>query len=281
MMHGPCGEANTKSPCMMDNKCTKHFPKKFNSETTIDEEGFPIYRRRDNGREIKKGSIKLDNRSVVPYNRDLLVKFQAHINVEWCNRSRSIKYLFKYIHKGVDYVLGLVKEKNGSTNENDEIKKYLEMRYISTTEACRRIFQFELNYRDQHVERLNFHLENEQQVIFPDSTDVKKILRRKGVKETKFTQWMEANKQHEEARELTYADFPTKWVWKSKEKKWEKRKQGYAIGRIYYAHPTSGERYYLRMLLNTVKGCTSYTQIRIVDGMVLPTFKAACKARAF
>jgi len=54
------------------------------------------------------------------------------------------------------------------------------MRYISTTEACWRIFQFELNYRDPPVERLNFHLENEQQVIFPDSTDVKKILRRKG-----------------------------------------------------------------------------------------------------
>ena len=28
MMHVPCGEANTKSPCMVDNKCTKHFPKK-------------------------------------------------------------------------------------------------------------------------------------------------------------------------------------------------------------------------------------------------------------
>jgi len=155
------------------------------------------------------------------------------------------------------------------------------MRYISTTEACWRLFQFELNYRDPPVERLNFHLENEQQVIFPDSTDVRKILRRKGVKETKFTQWMETNKQHEEAKELTYADFPTKWVWKASEKKWEKRKQGYAIGRIYYAHPTSGERYYLRMLLNTVKGCTSYTQIRTVDGMVHPTFKAACKAMGF
>ena len=84
MMHGPCGEANTKSPCMVENRCTKHFPKKYNSETTIDEEGFPVYKRRDNGRQIKKGKATLDNRFVVPYNRDLLVKFQAHINVEWC-----------------------------------------------------------------------------------------------------------------------------------------------------------------------------------------------------
>ena len=76
----------------------------------------------------------------------------------------SIKYLFKYTHKGVDYVVGLLKEKT-SKNETDEIKKYLEMRYISTTEACWRLFQFELNYRDPPVERLNFHLENEQQTL--------------------------------------------------------------------------------------------------------------------
>jgi len=29
---------------------------------------------------------------------------------------------------------------------------------------------------------------------------------------------MKANKHHEEARELTYADFPNRWVWKAKEK---------------------------------------------------------------
>ena len=72
MMHIPCGEANTKSPCMVDNKYTKHFPKKYNSETTIDEEGFQVYKRRDNGEQIKKGKATLDNRFVVSYNRDLL-----------------------------------------------------------------------------------------------------------------------------------------------------------------------------------------------------------------
>ncbi len=54
------------------------------------------------------------------------------------------------------------------------------------------------------------------------------------------------------------------------------RKRGFAIGRMYYAHPTSGEHYYLRMLLNYVKGATSYEHLRIVDGTEHNTFKYAC-----
>ncbi len=56
------------------------------------------------------------------------------------------------------------------------------------------------------------------------------------------------------------------------------RKRGFAIGRMYYAHVTSGERYYLRMLLNYVKGATSYEHLRTVDGRDHDTFKDACIA---
>jgi hypothetical protein len=61
-------------------------------------------------------------------------------------------------------------------------------------------------------------------------------------------------------------------------KRWTLRKQGFAIGRMYYAHPTSGERYYLRMLLNCVKGATSYEHMRTVHGREHDTFKDACIA---
>jgi hypothetical protein len=55
-------------------------------------------------------------------------------------------------------------------------------------------------------------------------------------------------------------------------------KRGFAIGRMYYAHPTSSERYYLRMLLNCVRGATSYKHLRTVDGREHDTFKDACIA---
>jgi hypothetical protein len=53
------------------------------------------------------------------------------------------------------------------------------------------------------------------------------------------------------------------------------RKRGFAIGHMYYAHSTSSERYYLRLLLNYVKGATSYEHLRTVDGREHDTFKYA------
>ena len=82
MVHGPCGSINSRAGCMIEKKCTKHFPKKFCSQTTVDEAGFPIYRRRNNGRFVERNEVKLDNGFIVPHNIELLVKFEAHINVE-------------------------------------------------------------------------------------------------------------------------------------------------------------------------------------------------------
>jgi hypothetical protein len=50
------------------NACSKHYPTEFNDETTIDENGFAIYRHRDDGHYVIKNGVRLDNRWVVPYN---------------------------------------------------------------------------------------------------------------------------------------------------------------------------------------------------------------------
>lgn len=31
MLHGPCGKDYTYSPCMVKGKCSRHFPKKYDS----------------------------------------------------------------------------------------------------------------------------------------------------------------------------------------------------------------------------------------------------------
>jgi hypothetical protein len=142
MVHGPCDFINPK--CMISNKCIKHFPKRFCYETTINEDGIPVYKGRNNGRFIEKIGVKVDNRFIVPHNTDLLVKYNSHINVEWCNRSRSIKYLFKYINKGLDRATLMLEENlhvEGSSEiqlvrDIDEIKAYLDCRCVSAIEAC-------------------------------------------------------------------------------------------------------------------------------------------------
>ena len=103
MMHGPCGEMNDKCVCMKKGVCSKYFPKDFRDTTVIDDNGFALYRRRDDGRRVYKNGHYLDNRHVVPYNMAMLKKFQGHINVEWCNKTQVMKYLFKYVTKGADY----------------------------------------------------------------------------------------------------------------------------------------------------------------------------------
>lgn len=102
MVHGPCGNMNMGCPCMKDGICSKRFPKSFNEATIVGPDGFVAYRRRDDGRFVAKGVHRLNNRWIVPYNPKLMKKYQAHINVERCNKTHLVKYLFKYVHKGND-----------------------------------------------------------------------------------------------------------------------------------------------------------------------------------
>ncbi|KAI9071009.1 hypothetical protein K1719_047026 [Acacia pycnantha] len=62
MMHSPCGPLNPKAQCMVDKRCNKFFPKKYNPHTIVDHERLPTYRRRDDGRSVDIKGIPLDNR---------------------------------------------------------------------------------------------------------------------------------------------------------------------------------------------------------------------------
>ncbi|XP_076899883.1 uncharacterized protein LOC143553868 [Bidens hawaiensis] len=277
MMHGPCGVTHPQCTCMVDNECSKNFPKKLQNETSIDSNGFPVYRRRDLGNVVVKSGVNLDNRHVVPYNKKLLKKYQAHINVEWCNQEGSIKYLFKYINKGPDRAtISLVQNNAANQDENvDEVKAFYDCRFLSACEAAWRIFAFDVHYRFPSVTRLPFHLPGQQTVVFADDDDVEGVLNKPTVGSSRFTGWMECNQKYDLAQTLTYAEFPTKFVWKQDARVWELRKRGFSIGRIHHVPPAFNEAYFLGILLNTVKGPKCFEDIRKVDGEVCAMYRDA------
>ncbi|XP_074291818.1 uncharacterized protein LOC141618623 [Silene latifolia] len=213
MIHGPCGELNPDAPCMIYGICSKKFPKRFNKRTTVDGDGYPVYKRRENGTTIEKNGKTIHNGYVVPYNADLLLKYRAHFNVEWCNQARSIKYLFKYINKGYDHVtvvktqIKLIKYKNTTTAVTFHHVKQFGI-FLS--------FLFTIGPPPPHVLRLDYHLPNEQNVIFHDDDPIDEVVERSSEGRTKFTAWMEYNNLKSGGRDLTYCEFPQKFVWERK-----------------------------------------------------------------
>lgn len=147
----------------------------------------------------------------MPYNSFLLKKYNAHLNVEIYSSISAVKYLFKYIYKGADRIVAQI--------EFDEIKRYINARYVGPSEAAARIFEQELHYRDPPVQRLQLHEPNQQLIVFDQTLSTHQILLRDSIGRTMLMEFFEANKIYMEARSLLYSEFPSRFVWKTKEKK--------------------------------------------------------------
>src|SRR6267142_1911064 len=209
----------------------------------------------------------------------LIWKYRCHINVESIASVQAVKYIYKYVYKGHDR----------TTMEfgtcRDEIKQYLDARYISSCEALWRLYLFDMQKQVPNVVRLQVHLPDLQGVVFNVEQDARgqDIITEHEGRATSLTGWFEANAALPEGDAmllLLYQDYPSKNVWNTKAYKWTKRAQNsFAIGRMYHTFPTSGERFYLHLLLTTVPGATSFEHLCTFEGTPYLTFKDACIAR--
>ncbi|GBL92127.1 hypothetical protein AVEN_91479-1 [Araneus ventricosus] len=121
-MYGPCGIDNPGAPCVEAGQCKKMFPKEFRTETTMNVSGYSLYRRRPGDTAFVRGR-EMDNRFVVPYNPYLLLKYNAHINVEVCTSLRN-----KFINI-------FTKDLTAGQVQYNEIANYIDARYVSAPEA--------------------------------------------------------------------------------------------------------------------------------------------------
>ncbi|XP_049316968.1 uncharacterized protein LOC125779739 [Bactrocera dorsalis] len=268
MIHGPCGVLNMNSPCMIDGKCSKRYPRALTSDTITGNDGYPLYRRRsteDNGKSvmmnIRHQEIIVDNRWVVPYSPLLSKIFQSHITLEYCNSVKSIKYICKYVNKGSDMAVFEVPD---ADNRNDEITRYQMGRCVSSNEAIW-----------QNGQRVYFTTENiQQRAAQPPATTL-----------TAFFRLCETDTF---ARSLLYTDVPQYYTWNTSSKEFQRRKQGTAVdghpgiystdalGRMYTIHPNNAECFYLRLLLVNVQAPRSFEDLKIVDGHLCETYREAC-----
>ncbi|KAG0560756.1 hypothetical protein KC19_9G010700 [Ceratodon purpureus] len=235
MVHGPC----TRDRCLNETgQCTKRFPKSFQDQTAMDQDGYPLYRRRS----FEKHGFFFNNSHVVPYNPDLTRKYDCHINIEICAFVQAVKYIHKYIYK--------------------------DARYIGASEAVRRLLKMTMHDEDPNDVRLHLHLPGMHHVIFNTRDDPLTILNRGQVQRTRLTEFFRMCATDENARRLTYQEFPQHYVWKQQESTWKIRERGFAIGRLYFARPAEGERFYLRLLLTTITGPRSFEDLRTVNGVL-------------
>ncbi|XP_065650490.1 uncharacterized protein LOC136078635 [Hydra vulgaris] len=216
MIHGSCGILNPNSPCIIDGVCSKNYPKEFNAKTVAVHNGYPQYRRRDDGLVINIKGNNVDNRWVVPYNPGLSKKCQAHINVKVCMFVKAVKYLYKYIYKGHDCANVLINEQ---VNHN-EVNAFLDCRFVSAPEALWRIFEYPISHISHTIIRLKVHLPESQIVYFREGEE-QVALDRAAQCDTHLAAWLKLSSENEGAHRYSYVDISYHFVFDDKHCKWK------------------------------------------------------------
>ena len=112
-----------------------------------------------------------------------MLRHNCHINVEICVSADSCKYITKFVFKGHDHTtLALADDQN-----RDEIKEYLDARYIGSSESCWHIYEFAMHAHDPHIYQLPVHLEDQQLVFYNADVNVDDVMERGATKETPLT----------------------------------------------------------------------------------------------
>jgi len=78
----------------------------------------------------------------------------------------AVRYIHKYIYKGHDCTsVEFCDDQN-----RDEVREFLDARYIGSVESCWHIFEFAMHAEHPNVYRLPVHLEDQQLVYFNEMT---------------------------------------------------------------------------------------------------------------
>nr|GEU32530.1 hypothetical protein [Tanacetum cinerariifolium] len=200
MMHGPCGELYKSASCMSRDTCVKGFPKQYCKDTFITRDGWPHYRRPNNGTKVQVGrqNFMLDNRNIG-------------------------KVSFSYLNKGPDRATVVIEGQRNETNNSTTATNISNTTYSSrmtttnnttpTTTTANTTTTTNNNNNNNNnnntrmirnalptvaVERFHFHEEGCNRVYFRGDDDVDNVIQRETATMSKFTEWMKANEMYPE-----------------------------------------------------------------------------------
>ena len=174
----------------------------------------------------------------------------------------------------------MFKKPDIATVSIDEIETYITGRLLSASEAVWRLLGLKMHKEHPAVMRLDVHLPDHQQVIFDPTSDPRDIFEAAERSSSTLLEWFALNIRDVAARRLLYAEVPEFYVWKCNT--WMPRsKGGIAVGRMYNVSIYNLELFALRSLLSCQRGCTSWTDVLMVDGFIHATFRDACFAFGF
>jgi hypothetical protein len=171
----------------------------------------------------------------------------------------------------------------------DEATFYQTCRYVTSMEATWRILSLPLFYFSHKVNTLAVHLEGENPVVFRKNEAAEAAM--KEVRPSTLTRYFDLvdesrnlpvdDAERKLLEKLLYGQLPQHYVWDNGERKWKKRQKSNKpnLGRLAAASPNSGDRFYLRLLLQEVPGCASFKELRTHEAKLYTTFKEACVAR--
>jgi hypothetical protein len=93
-----------------------------------------------------------------------------------------------------------------------------------------------------------------------------------------FLAWMKSNVRYPQGRHLTYGQYHLLFTFDKDGCFWKPRKRGGSVGRLTFKPHSNRDLFYLRLLLNVQAGCTSYEDLKTVNGYVYDSYREACGA---
>jgi hypothetical protein len=270
--------------------------------TFVDENGFPTYRRRTE-RDLK----------VVPHNREILLDWNGHINVEYAGTTYTVLYLYKYLFKGNKKEKAKIMQQEENPNlteeeEKNEILMYLKGRIICSMDSMWRFFHFQTYPSAKpSVMKINVKLPDHVEKLLQEQklSDMTVYFARPQIlADYKFTEfyhhfsydrklpkrfrgktlWTEHGSVPFDENDfcvdvtakvpaLAYAG-KTVYIF-SKDSRYDK-----AIVRMSFLYPSAGEIFYLRILVKH-RPAMSFLEYRTCNGTMHRTFQQSAIAHGY